>query len=85
MAVNDGRPIQAVMQSFFEGAMRGAGYQIVPSNPSATIVEGDVYEWWVDSCWNYVVRVGVLVRVRDRAQGTILYQREIRGEEDDMI
>lgn len=82
--VKDSRPIEAHMQTFFEDALRKVGYEIVPTDRAAVIVEGEVFEWWMTSGWNIVNRIGVLVRVRDREKGAVLWEKEIRGQEDDM-
>ena len=73
------------MQSFFEDALRQIGYEIVPAERAAVVIEGEVFDWWLDSGWNFVNRIGVLVRVRDRERGTVLWEKEIRGQEDDVM
>jgi hypothetical protein len=83
--VKDGKPIETIMQSVFEDALRLVGYTIVPADQAPVIIEGEVFESWLTSGWNCVDRIGVLVRVRDRKHGTVLWEKEIRGQEDDLI
>ena len=83
--VKGGKPIETIMQSFFEDALRQVGYEIVPTNQASVVVDGEVFESWLTSGLNCVDRIGVLVRLRDRERGAILWEKEIRGQEDDMM
>jgi len=82
--VKDGRPLESVVQGFFEDALAYVGY----SNSSSVAkvqVEGEVFEFLMTSGWEFTTKIGVLTRVRDFETKRVLWEKEIRSEEDDMM
>jgi hypothetical protein len=85
--VEEGRPIESVMQSHFEAALKQAGYNIVPAADAPSIIQGSVVQWWLTKpAWGeFECKIAVQVRVCARADGKILWEKIIQGAENDLL
>ncbi len=78
--VKGGRPIETLMQTFFEDTLRQLGYETTAAEGATVVLEGDVFEWWLEgSGFNNVTQIGVLLRLRDRERNAVLWEKEVRG------
>ncbi len=74
------KPIEALMQGFFEDALRQLGYRTTAVEGAKVVLEGEVFEWWLEgSGFDNVTQIGVLVRLRNRERDAVMWQGEIRG------
>jgi hypothetical protein len=75
------KSIEALMQGFFEDALRQLGYKTTAAEGAKVVLEGEVFEWWLEgSGFNNVTQIGVLMRLRDRERDGVLWEREVRGQ-----
>jgi len=79
--VKGGKPIETLMQAFFEDALRQLGYETTAAVGAKVVLEGEVFEWWLEgSGFNNVTQIGVLVRLRERERNEVLWEKEVRGQ-----
>ncbi len=85
--VQGGTPIESVMQSHLEAALKQVGYVIVSPQAAPVRIEGEVFHWQLEKpAWGqFECRIGVRLRVCDQAGGKVLWERDIQGQEDDLM
>lgn len=87
-AVKGGKTLGQTMTDHVADALRAAGYNAVVEGSgatpgAATVLEGDVYEFWLDlfmACWH---NVGLDLRLKKG--GSVVWQRKVNGSETNVL
>ncbi|MCA1964871.1 MAG: hypothetical protein LDL31_13080, partial [Prosthecobacter sp.] len=87
-ATQGGRTVAEIMTEHVADALRAAGYQAVVegasgSSSSGTVLEGDVYEFWLDmftACWH---NVGVDVSLKKGS--SVVWRKKFDGSETNVL
>lgn len=95
VGTQEGLKIHDLLTKYFAEALREAGYNaIIQESGSAgiakgmrfdAIVEGEIREFWLDlymATWN---KVAVLVKALDKDTQQVLWEKEVRGEEKNVL
>jgi hypothetical protein len=87
-AIKGGKSVAQTMTEYVADALKEAGYNAVVEGsgtaPGAAVLEGDVYEFWLDlftATWH---NVGVDLKLRNRS-GTVAWQKRINGSETNVL
>ncbi len=87
LRIKDAR-LEAVLKELVVNALKEAGYKSAsPSDASASsrrhVLEGEIKEFWLDgSGWSIWNQVTLVLRLRERAGGAVVWEREVKGRED---
>jgi hypothetical protein len=87
-AVKGGKTVAQTMTDHVADALRAAGYNAVVEGSGtaagAPVLEGDVYEFWLDlftATWH---NVGLDLKLRNRS-GSVAWQKRINGSETNVL
>jgi len=87
-AIKGGKTVAQTMTEYVADALKEAGYNAVVegsgSSSGAAVLEGDVYEFWLDlfvATWN---NVGVDLKLRNRS-GAVAWQKKINSSETNVL
>lgn len=82
-----GRPVAEIVSEGLQEALGLAGYRhLTAPGPGTPVLEGELLDFWLTDNWGGAFcRIAVKIRVRREAGGEVLWEKTIRGEEDDLI
>lgn len=87
-AVKGGKNVAQTMTDHVADALRATGYQAVVEGtgtaPGAPVLEGDVYEFWLDLFMATWHNVGIDLRLRNRS-GAVIWQKRVTGSETNVL
>jgi len=81
------RPVADIVTDGIREALEKVNYKI-QSTPDATtpVLEGEMFEFWLTDNWSGAFcKIGVVLRLRQGEGGTVLWEKRLRAEEDDMV
>jgi hypothetical protein len=95
VGTQEGVKIQDLLTKYFAEALREAGYNaiiqesespgIAKGNRFDAIVEGEIREFWLDLYMATWHKVAVLVKALDKDTQQVLWEKEVRGEEKNVL
>lgn len=91
--IRDGKHVDALVTEYFVEALQAAGYTAIiqdkgtpASNVGQTgIVEGQINEFWLDLYMATWHKVDVLVRLKDKSDQKVLWEKNIKGGEANVL
>jgi hypothetical protein len=87
-ALKGGKTVALTMTEYVSDALKEAGYNVVMEGsgaaPGSVVLEGDVYEFWLDLFMATWHNVGVDLKLRSQA-GAVVWQKKINGSETNVL
>ena len=87
-ALKGGKSVAQTMTEYVADALKEAGYNVVMEGsgaaPGSVVLEGDVYEFWLDLFMATWHNVGVDLKLRSRA-GAVVWQKKVNGSETNVL
>jgi hypothetical protein len=95
IGTEEGVKLEALLTSYFAEALKEAGYNAVIQETQSTgvpsqvkfdvIVDGEIVEFWLDLYMAVWHKVGVKVKAIDPTDQKVLWEKDIRGEEKNVL
>jgi hypothetical protein len=95
IGTKEGVKLNVLLTEYFAEALREAGYNAVIEGPQSVhvegegsydaVLEGEILEFWLDLYMATWHKVAVLVKAMDVDTREVLWQKEIRGEEKNVL
>lgn len=81
------RPVAEIVTDGIREALEKVSYSIQSSpDPATPVLEGELFEFWLTDNWSGAFcKIGIELRLRQGEGGTVLWEKRLRAEEDDLV